>query len=258
MVGKMLRHYRVDAKIGEGGMGVVYKGWDAHLDRPVAIKVLSASSVADPERKRRFVLEAKSASALNHANIVTVYDVDKADGIDFIAMEYVDGQTLDHRIGAHGMRLNLALKYAVQMADALVRAHGVGIIHRDLKPANIMVDKHEQVKILDFGLAKLTDAVPVGEFENTVTERHTERGTIVGTPWYMSPEQAEGKVVDTRSDIFSFGSMLYEMVTGVRPFQAQTKMATIAAILSSEPPPVTRSSNSAVLGSRFIAAALPG
>jgi Tol biopolymer transport system component/tRNA A-37 threonylcarbamoyl transferase component Bud32 len=239
MIGKMLRHYRVDVKIGEGGMGVVYKGWDTHLDRPVAIKVLSAKSVADPERKRRFVLEAKSASALNHAHIVTVYDVDNVDGIDFIAMEYVEGETLDHRIGAHGMRLNLVLKYAVQMADALVRAHGAGIIHRDLKPANVMVDKHDQLKILDFGLAKLTDTVPVGEFENTVTARHTERGTIVGTPWYMSPEQAEGKLVDARSDIFSFGSMLYEMVTGSRPFQASTKMAAIAAILSTEPAPAS-------------------
>jgi eukaryotic-like serine/threonine-protein kinase len=236
MIGKQLRHYRVDSKIGEGGMGVVYKGWDTHLDRPVAIKVLAADAVADPDRRRRFVLEAKSASALNHPNIVTVYDVDNVDGIDFIAMEYVDGQTLDHRIGTHGMRLNLVLKYAVQMTDALVRAHAAGIIHRDLKPANVMVDRHEQIKILDFGLAKLTEA-PAGEFAATITEGRTERGTILGTAAYMSPEQAEAKPVDARSDIFSFGAMLYEMVTGARPFQGQTKMATIAAILTTEPKP---------------------
>ena len=239
MIGKSLRHYRIDAKIGEGGMGVVYRGWDTHLDRAVAIKVLPAEAMADPERRRRFVLEAKSASALNHGNIVTVYDVDNVDGLDFIAMEYVEGQTLDHRIGVHGMRLNLVLTYAVQMADALVRAHSAGIVHRDLKPANVMINRYDQVKILDFGLAKLCEPVR-GESEATLTEgHHTERGTILGTAAYMSPEQAEGKQVDGRSDIFSFGCMLYEMVTGTRPFEARTRMATIAAILSSEPPAVS-------------------
>ena len=240
MLGKMLRHYRVDTKIGAGGMGVVYKGWDTHLDRPVAIKVLPAEAVANPERKRRFVQEAKSASALNHPNIVTVYDVDNVDGVDFIAMEYIDGQTLDHRIGSRGMRLNLALKYAVQVADALSRAHGAGIVHRDLKPANVMVDRHEQVKVLDFGLAKLTEKGGGGELEATVTQRpDTEQGTIVGTVSYMSPEQAEGKPVDARSDIFSFGSLLYEMVTGTRAFHGETKMSTLSAILSKNPEPVT-------------------
>src|SRR6185436_2339699 len=159
---------------------------------------------------------------------------------DFIAMEYIDGQTLDHRIGSRGMRLNLALKYAVQVADALSRAHGAGIVHRDLKPANVMVDKHEQVKVLDFGLAKLTEKSAGGELEATVTQRpDTERGTIVGTVSYMSPEQAEGKPVDGRSDIFSFGSLLYEMVTGARAFQGDTKMSTLSAILSKNPEPVT-------------------
>jgi serine/threonine protein kinase len=235
----MLRHYRLDARIGEGGMGVVYKGWDTHLDRPTAIKVLSAKAVADPERKRRFVQEAKSASALNHPNIVTIYDVDCVDGVDFIAMEYIDGETLDRRIGPHGMRLNLMLKYAAQVADALTRAHGAGIIHRDLKPGNIMVDRHEQVKVLDFGLAKLTEKAS-GEVETTLTLKpQTEEGTIVGTVAYMSPEQAEGKLVDARSDIFSFGSLLYEMVTGRRPFQGETKMSTLSAILSKNPEPVT-------------------
>src|SRR6266568_4298916 len=240
MLGKMLRHYRIDAKIGEGGMGVVYKAWDTHLDRPVAIKVLPPEAVANPERKRRFVQEAKSASALNHPNIVTVYDVDNVDGVDFMAMEFIDGQTLDHRIGSRGMRLNLALKYAIQVAGALARAHGAGIVHRDLKPGNVMVDKHEQVKVLDFGLAKLSERASCGEFETTLTERpKTDEGTIIGTVSYMSPEQAEGKQVDARSDIFSFGSMLYEMVTGARAFHGATKMSTLSAILKEDPKPVS-------------------
>jgi len=219
MLGKMLRHYRVEAKIGEGGMGIVYRAFDTHLDRPLAIKVLPPVRMADPERKRRFVQEAKAASALNHPNIVTVYDVDNVDGIDFMAMEFIDGQTLDHRIGTRGMRLNLVLKYAIQVADALMRAHGAGIVRRDLKPGNVMVDTHEQVKVLDFGLAKLSEKVRRGESETTLTEQpKTDEGTIVGTVSYMSPEQAEGKPVDARSDIFSFGSMLYEMVTGARDF----------------------------------------
>ena len=239
MLGTTLRHYRLDAKIGEGGMGIVYKGWDTHLDRPVAIKVLPAQAVADPERRRRFVQEAKAASALNHPHIVTVYDVDSVDGVDFIAMEYIDGETLDRRIGGRPVRLNLVLKYAVQVADALVRAHGAGIVHRDLKPANLMVDRHEQIKVLDFGLAKLTEAPAAGESEATVTERQqTEKGTIVGTFAYMSPEQAEGKLVDARSDIFSFGCMLYEMVTGARPFQGTSRLGTLSAILSQSPPPL--------------------
>ena len=209
----------VEAKIGEGGMGIVYRAFDTHLDRPLAIKVLPPVRMADPERKRRFVQEAKAASALNHPNIVTVYDVDNIDGVDFMAMEFIDGQTLDHRIGTRGMRLNLVLKYAIQVADALMRAHGAGIVHRDLKPGNVMVDTHEQVKVLDFGLAKLSEKVRRGESETTLTEQpKTDEGTIVGTVSYMSPEQAEGKPVDARSDIFSFGSMLYEMVTGARDF----------------------------------------
>src|SRR5713101_1022080 len=241
MIGQTLGHYRVESKLGEGGMGVVYKAHDTHLDRPVAIKVLPLEAVANPERKRRFVQEAKSASALNHPNIVTVYDVDSMDGVDFIAMEYIDGQTLDHRIGSHGMRLNLALKYAIQVADALSRAHGAGIVHRDLKPGNVMVNKHEQVKVLDFGLAKLSEKAGCGEFETTLTERpKTDEGTIIGTVSYMSPEQAEGKQVDARSDIFSFGSMLYEMVTGARAFHGETKMSTLSAILHKEPKPFSQ------------------
>ena len=215
MIGKTLGHYQITEKLGEGGMGVVYKARDTHLDRFVAFKVLASEKVADPDRKRRFVQEAKAASALNHPNIIHVYDIDQADGTDFIAMEYVEGRTLAQLIPRRGMQLGEALKYAVQIADALARAHGAGIIHRDLKPSNIMVDEHGLVRVLDFGLAKLTEAAPSGGDETTRTaEATTEKGTIVGTTAYMSPEQAAGRKVDARSDIFSFGSVLYEMVTG--------------------------------------------
>ena len=237
MIGKTLDHYQITEKLGEGGMGVVYKARDTHLDRFAAIKVLPPEKVSDPERKRRFIQEAKAASALNHPSIITIYDIDQADGVDFIAMEYVAGKTLDELIPRKGMRLSLALKYAVQIADALARAHGAGIIHRDLKPSNVMVDEHGLVKVLDFGLAKLTEAAaPEAE---TVSTR-TGEGAIVGTVAYMSPEQAEGKRIDTRSDIFSFGSMLYEMLTGQRAFRGDTRASTIASILKEEPKPISQ------------------
>ena len=190
------------------------------------------------ERKQRFVQEAKSASSLNHPNIITIYDIGQADGVDFISMELVSGTALDRLIPRHGMRLNDALKYAVQIADALARAHAAGIVHRDLKPGNIMVNEHGLVKVLDFGLAKLTEPTPTSEDESTRTMRPTtEEGKIVGTVAYMSPEQAEGKKVDARSDIFSFGSVLYEMVTGEKAFQGDTKASTLAAILKDNPRP---------------------
>jgi serine/threonine protein kinase len=240
MIGKTLGHYQITEKLGEGGMGVVYKARDTHLDRTVAIKVLPPEKVSDPERKRRFVQEAKSASALNHPNIVHVYDIDQSDGTDYIAMEYVDGKTLDQLIPRKGMRLSEALKCAVQIADALAAAHAAGIIHRDLKPANVMVTDKGLVKVLDFGLAKLTEPVVSDETRTTETlEPHTEEGTIVGTVAYMSPEQAEGKKVDARSDVFSLGSVLYEMATGQKAFQGTSKMSTLAAILHQEPKPVS-------------------
>ncbi len=239
MLGKTISHYQILEKLGEGGMGVVYKARDTHLDRFVAIKVLPPEKVADPERKRRFVQEAKAASALNHPNIITVYDIDQQDGVDYIAMEHVQGKTLDELIGRKGLKLGEALKYGVQIADALSRAHAAGIIHRDLKPGNIMVDEHGLVKVLDFGLAKLTETAPLGEDEPTRTMRPaTEEGTIVGTVSYMSPEQAEGKPLDARSDIFSFGAVLYEMVTGQRAFKGDTKVSTLAAIIHKEPEPL--------------------
>ena len=238
MIGQTISRYSILEKLGEGGMGVVYKARDTGLDRFVAIKVLPAEKIADADRKQRFAQEAKAASALNHTNIITIYDIGQAEGVDFISMEYVAGKTLDSLIPRRGMRLNEALKYAVQIADALARAHSVGIVHRDLKPGNIMVNEHGLVKVLDFGLAKLTEATPCGRDEATRTMRpSTEEGKIVGTVAYMSPEQAEGKKVDARSDIFSFGSLLYEMVTGGQAFRGDTKPSTLAAILKDNPRP---------------------
>ena len=244
MIGQRLLHYEIVEKLGEGGMGVVYKARDTHLDRFVAIKVLPPEKVADPERKRRFVQEAKAASALNHPNIVTVHDISSDAGHDFITMEYVAGKTLDRLIGHKGLGLKETLDYAIQATGALTKAHSAGIVHRDLKPSNIMVTGDGLVKVLDFGLAKLTETVApasAGEFEATRTVKpYTEEGTVVGTAAYMSPEQAEGKTVDARSDIFSFGAVLYEMLTGRRAFQRDSRLSTLAAILREEPKPATQ------------------
>jgi len=243
MIGKTLGHYQVVEKLGAGGMGEVYKARDTHLDRFVALKILPPEKVADADRKRRFVQEAKAASALNHPNIIHIYDIANEDGIDFIAMEYVAGRTLDRVVGRKGLNVNEALGYAVPIADALAKAHSAGIVHRDLKPANIMVNEDGTVKILDFGLAKLTEQGSGAPSATTVTadagaEAHTEKGVILGTIAYMSPEQAQGKAVDTRSDIFSFGSVLYEMLTGQRAFRGETKAMTLASILQKEPKPI--------------------
>jgi Tol biopolymer transport system component/predicted Ser/Thr protein kinase len=238
MIGNTISHYRITEKLGQGGMGVVYRAEDSKLKRSVALKVLPPEKVADPERKRRFVQEARAASALNHPNIVTVHDIDQADGVDFITMEYVEGKTLDGLIGRKGLKLNEALKYAIQIADALAKAHSAGIIHRDLKPGNVMVTADGRVKVLDFGLAKLTEAAAGPEDSTRTEQQSTELGVIVGTAAYMSPEQAEGKRVDARSDIFSFGSLLYEMLTGRRAFRRETVALTLAAILHMEPPPL--------------------
>jgi serine/threonine protein kinase/Tol biopolymer transport system component len=241
MIGQLLGHYRIESKLGEGGMGVVYKARDMRLDRPAAIKVLRAEAATDPTRKIRFVHEAKTASALNHPNIVHIYDIDTVHGLDFIAMEYVPGKTVDQLIRRKGMELRQVLRYAIQIADALAKAHAAGIVHRDLKPANVMITDEGLVKVLDFGLAKLTErAAEANDLVSTQTisdqqRPRTAEGTIVGTVAYMSPEQAEGKPVDARSDIFSFGSLVYEMVTGQRAFQGETKMSTLSAILSQEP-----------------------
>jgi formylglycine-generating enzyme required for sulfatase activity/dienelactone hydrolase len=236
LIGRTIGHYEVIEKIGEGGMGAVYRARDIHLDRSVALKMLPGASVANAERRRRFALEARAVSALNHPNIITIYDIDAADGVDFIAMEYVAGETLAQLIPPGGMDPALAVRLGAQIADALAAAHQSGIVHRDLKPSNIMVNEHGRVKVLDFGLAKLI-APQSGEGDPTRTAAtETQDGTILGTVAYMAPEQAEGKRVDQRADIFSFGVVLYEMVTGVQPFRRDSVSGTLAAILRDDPP----------------------
>ena len=235
MIGRTLGQYHILEKLGEGGMGTVYRAHDPRLERSLAVKVLRADLVADADRRKRFVREARSASALNHPNIITIYEIDQAEGLDFIAMEWVQGQTLDELIGTQGLNIQETVKYAIQMADALARAHAEGIIHRDLKPANVMVTDDGRVKILDFGLAKLVERSEAAQPSETLD---TGDGRILGTLSYMSPEQAEGRSIDTRSDIFSFGAVLYEMLTGKRAFPGDTPTAALAAVLLREPKPM--------------------
>ncbi len=246
MIGKSLRSYRIDAKLGAGGMGVVYKAVDSRLGRTAAIKILSSAAL-NPERERRFVQEARAASSLNHPNIVTIYDIDtqEIDGqtIPYIAMEYVAGETLDHLIGRKGLRIRDVLKYAAQIADGLAAAHAAGIVHRDLKPSNVIVTPQGVVKILDFGLAKLSEPAGADAYAETMHGEGsplTEEGTILGTVAYMSPEQADGKKVDTRSDVFSFGSVLYEMATGQRAFAGGSKLSSLSAVLYKDPQPASQ------------------
>ncbi len=241
MTGQTISHFEILEKIGEGGMGVVFRARDTQLNRYVALKLLRTDKVADADRRRRFIQEARAASALNHPGIVTIYEIGEVNGADFIAMEFVPGRTLDQLIPRNGMRLNLALKYSIQIAAALAKAHAAGITHRDLKPSNIIVTDDGRVKVVDFGLAKLSEVRSASdERSETLTahvedSRHTGEGVVVGTVAYMSPEQAEGKPVDSRSDIFSFGSVLYEMVTGHRAFSGASSMGTIASVIRQEP-----------------------
>src|SRR5262245_58788613 len=240
MIGQRLRHYAVESQLGQGGMGIVYRALDTKLNRPVAIKVLPSHAMGDVARKTRFVQEARAASALNHPNIITIHDIDTAEGVDFIVMEYVPGKALDRLMPRRGLPVGEVLRYAIEIADALAAAHAAGIVHRDLKPANVMVTDQGHAKILDFGVAKLVEPGVASDSDATRTAQHTEDGAIVGTAAYMSPERAEAKPIDTRSDIFSFGIVLYEMVTGRRPFQGESNVATLAALLHTEPPPISQ------------------
>ncbi|MGO9262274.1 MAG: protein kinase domain-containing protein [Bryobacteraceae bacterium] len=243
MLGRTLSHYEILEKLGQGGMGAVYKARDTRLGRLVAIKVLLPGKASDPERRQRFMQEAKAASALNHPNIVTVHDIGSEDDVDFIVMEYIAGKPLNRVIPRQGMKLVEALECAIPIADGLAKAHAAGIVHRDLKPGNVMVGEDGTVKLLDFGLAKLVEDVAPGDLIETHAMNAgapiTKDGAILGTVAYMSPEQAEGKTVDGRSDIFSFGAMLYEMVSGRSPFHGSSAISTLAAILHEDPKPVS-------------------
>jgi eukaryotic-like serine/threonine-protein kinase len=232
--------YEIQSLLGAGGMGEVYRARDTRLQRTVAIKVLPAHLSSNPELRARFEQEAKSISALQHPNICVVHDVGSQDGVDFMVMEYVAGQTLDRLIPPGGMATDQAIKYAIQIADALARAHAAGVVHRDLKPTNIMVDESGLVKVLDFGLAKLAAPASAMSGEDaTMASMATTPGMIVGTVAYMSPEQAEAKPLDARSDVFSFGSVLYEMLTARRAFQGQSSAALLSAIMRDDPKPLS-------------------
>jgi serine/threonine protein kinase len=239
--GATLSHYRIISKIGAGGMGQVYQAHDTELGRPVALKFLFTELAAHQSRLNRFIQEAKAASALNHPNILTVYEIGRAEGLTFIATEFVEGETLRHYMRRKPKLVEI-LDIGIQIASALVAAHAAGIVHRDIKPDNIMVRSDGIVKLLDFGLAKLTER---GEFssgpeETTVALVNTEPGTMLGTVTYMSPEQAAGRDVDARSDIWSLGVVLYEMVTNHAPFEGASKSHIIVAITDHEPLPITR------------------
>src|SRR6202035_2311262 len=233
--GTRLGSYEVVAQIGVGGMGEVYRARDTRLDRIVAIKVLPTHLADRPELRERFEREARTIASLNHPHICTLHDVGHQDGIDYLVMEYVEGETLAARLVKGPLPLDQVLKYAIEIADALDKAHRKGITHRDLKPGNIMLTK-SGTKLLDFGLAKLKQEVTPADVQlsqlPTANEPLTAQGTIVGTLQYISPEQLEGKDVDARTDIFAFGAVVYEIATGKRAFEGKSQASVISAIMS--------------------------
>jgi serine/threonine protein kinase len=236
--GLRLGRYEIRSKIGEGGMGEVYLAQDTELDRPAALKFLLCEVASDQRRLNRFFQEAKAASALNHPNILTVYEIGRADNKYFLATEFVDGPTLRQRMRTP-LKPSEVLDVATQIVAALVAAHAAGIVHRDIKPENVIIRLDRLVKVLDFGIAKLTEqAKPLEADAVTASKGETSAGMIIGTASYMSPEQARGKPVDARSDIFSFGVVLYEMVSGRKPFAGENAVDVIGAVLHKEPEPL--------------------
>ncbi len=228
MVGFTISHYEITEKLGEGGMGVVYKALDTKLKRPVALKFLRADVVEDAEAKERFLREAQAAAALDHPNICTVYEIDEAEGQTFLAMAFVAGRTIKDKISDRPLKLDEVIDIATQTAEGLKAAHSRGVVHRDIKPANLMLNEEGQVKIMDFGLAQLAEQ-----------SRLTKTATILGTPAYMSPEQTRRKPTDRRTDVWSLGVVIYEMVTGRLPFAGERQEAVLYAIGNEDPEPIT-------------------
>src|SRR5256885_8184363 len=238
-----ISRYRILEKLGAGGMGEVFLAEDTRLGRKVALKILAEELTQNRDRLSRFDQEAYAASALNHPNILTIYEMGDEAGRHFIATEFVDGETLRHRLGGPPMDLSELLNVGIQIAEALEEAHAAGIIHRDIKPENVMIRRSGHVKVLDFGLAKLMEKPASDDTDTEAVTRalvQTDAGMVLGTSQYMSPEQARGKPVDARTDIWSLGVVLYEMVTGRPPFHGETKTDVIVAIARNDPPPLAR------------------